>query len=92
MTDFVQDWLEQNRFDPSYLPALYDKLYFEGDNGLRKLTNYVVLLLLATIISTYGVTSASTATVIGAMLVAPLMTPIMGATLALVTAQEVRFL
>ena len=48
------------------------------------------MLLLATVISTYGVTSDSTATVIGAMLVAPLMTPIMGATLALVTGKETR--
>lgn len=92
MSDWLQQWREQNRFDPAYLPALNDKLYFEGDQRLRKLTNYVVLLALATIIATYGVTSASTATVIGAMLVAPLMTPIMAATLALVTAQEGRFL
>ena len=92
MTDFVQNWLEQNRFDPAYIPTLADKLYFSGDHALRKLTNYIVLLALSTVISTYGVTSASTATVIGAMLVAPLMTPIMGATLALVTAREVRFL
>jgi uncharacterized hydrophobic protein (TIGR00271 family) len=60
--------------------------------ALRKLTNYTVLLLLATVISTYGVTSGSTATVIGAMLVAPLMTPIMGTTFALVLGQERRAL
>ena len=90
MLDLIQEWYEQNKFDPSILPEIYGKLYFEGDKRLRKLTNYVVMLLLATVISTYGVTSDSTATVIGAMLVAPLMTPIMGVTLALVTGKEDR--
>ena len=90
MLDVTLDWFEQNKFDYSILPDIYNKLYFEGEMRLRKLTNYTVMLLLATVISTYGVTSDSTATVIGAMLVAPLMTPIMGATLALVSGKERR--
>ena len=84
MIAWLQEWYQQNRFDSTYLPEIEDKLYFRGDDALRKATNYAVLLLLATVIATYGVTGASTATVIGAMLVAPLMTPIMGSTLALV--------
>jgi uncharacterized hydrophobic protein (TIGR00271 family) len=83
MAELFQEWLKQNQFDRAYFPEMVDKLHFEGDLALRKLTNYFVLLLLATVIATFGVTSASTATVIGAMLVAPLMTPIMGTTLAL---------
>lgn len=90
MTDLVQEWFRQNQFDRSYFPEIVDKLYFEGDLALRKLTNYVVLLLLATVIATYGLSSASTATVIGAMLVAPLMTPIMATTLALAVGDEKR--
>jgi uncharacterized hydrophobic protein (TIGR00271 family) len=90
IVDLTQAWFDQNRFDPDYLPEIINKLYFEGDLALRRLTSYTVLLLLATIISTYGVTSDSTATVIGAMLVAPLMTPIMGTTLALVMGDERR--
>jgi uncharacterized membrane protein len=43
-----------------------------------------VLLILATVIATYGVLSGSTATVIEAMIVAPLMSPIMATTAALV--------
>jgi uncharacterized hydrophobic protein (TIGR00271 family) len=42
------------------------------------------LLLLATVIATYGVLSNSTATVIGAMIVAPLMGPMMAITSAVV--------
>ena len=84
MLDLIQEWYEQNRFDPSILPDIYGKLYFEGDKRLRRLTNYVVMLMLATVISTYGITSDSTATVIGAMLVAPLMTPILASSVAIV--------
>jgi uncharacterized hydrophobic protein (TIGR00271 family) len=43
-----------------------------------------VLLVLASVIATAGVVADSTATVIGAMIVAPLMTPILGIALAVV--------
>jgi len=48
------------------------------------LTNFFTLLLLATVIATYGVLSNSTATVIGAMIVAPLMGPMVATTSAVV--------
>jgi uncharacterized hydrophobic protein (TIGR00271 family) len=84
-TDRVpSEWLAKNRFDPGYLPEMEGKLFFEGERRLRSITNYIVLLTLATVIATYGVISSSTATVIGAMIIAPLMTPIMATTLAIV--------
>lgn len=46
--------------------------------------SYLVLLLLSTLIATFGLLSNSTATVIGAMIVAPLMGPILGIALSLV--------
>lgn len=46
--------------------------------------SYVVLLMLSTLIATFGLISNSTATVIGAMIVAPLMGPILGIALSLV--------
>ena len=49
-----------------------------------------MLLFLATVIATMGVLGRSTATVIGAMIVAPLMTPIMATTAALLTGQTER--
>ena len=79
----LSEWVEKNRFDPAYLPEMEKKLFFEGENRLRSMTNYIVLLTLATVIATYGVISGSTATVIGAMIIAPLMTPIMATTLAI---------
>jgi uncharacterized hydrophobic protein (TIGR00271 family) len=61
-----------------------DQLFFEGPKARHKLSRFWVLLVLAAIIAGAGVVSDSTATVIGAMIVAPLMTPILGIVLALV--------
>jgi uncharacterized hydrophobic protein (TIGR00271 family) len=84
------DWAAKNRFSPTYLPVMEGQLFFEGEGRIRAITNYVVLLTLATIIATYGVISGSTATVIGAMIIAPLMTPIMATTLAIVLGESPR--
>ncbi|HTY15555.1 MAG TPA: TIGR00341 family protein [Methanoregulaceae archaeon] len=69
--------LKTDRFNTEYIPAFEDKLFFEGEKRPRKIANFSVLLGLATVIATYGIITDSTATVIGAMIVAPLMTPIM---------------
>jgi len=69
--------LEVGRFDSDYISIFENKLFFEGGKRTRKIVNFTVLLLLATVIATYGVITDSTATVVGAMIVAPLMTPIM---------------
>jgi uncharacterized hydrophobic protein (TIGR00271 family) len=79
-------------FDHDYLPAFEDKLFIEGSQSARRLTNFFTLLLFATVIATYGVLSGSTATVIGAMIVAPLMGPIMATTAAVVMGSSQRAL
>ncbi len=79
-------------FDSAYLPAFEDKLFIEGAQAPRRLTNFFTLLIFATIIATYGVLSGSTATVIGAMIVAPLMGPIMATTAAVVMGSSHRAL
>ena len=71
-------------FDPGYLPAFEDKLFIEGPQTARRRTDFFALLLFATVIATYGILSNSTATVIGAMLIAPLMGPMMATTAAVV--------
>ena len=63
---------------------LYDKVFFEGEAGPRRLSRFFTLMGFATAIAAYGIIADSTAVVIGAMLVAPLMTPLMGTSLALV--------
>ncbi|MEH6583372.1 MAG: TIGR00341 family protein [Halioglobus sp.] len=55
-----------------------------GPDSTAKISQFWILLTLAGIIATAGVAADSVATVIGAMIVAPLMTPILGVALALV--------
>jgi uncharacterized hydrophobic protein (TIGR00271 family) len=76
--------IEDNRITPEDVPALEAKLFFEGDKRLIRLERYAVLLFLSTIIATYGVIGDSVAIVIGAMIIAPLMRPIMATAAALV--------
>lgn len=64
-------------FAPNYLEAFARKMFISGPQSARRLTNFFVLLLLAAVIATFGLISDSTASVIGAMIVAPLMGPIM---------------
>ena len=67
------------------LPELQDELFLDTGEVSRKLSRFWVLLVLAATIATAGILTESTATVIGAMIVAPLGTPIMGMGLAVVT-------
>lgn len=61
-----------------------DALFIEKSWKSPSASKFWVLLVLATIIATAGVIADSTASVIGAMIVAPLMTPILGIALATV--------
>jgi uncharacterized membrane protein len=58
------------------IKRMRDQLFFEGPERNRRLSRYWLLLPLSAVIASAGVVSDSTATVIGAMIVAPLMTPI----------------
>jgi len=61
------------------------ELLFDGAERGRKLSRFWSLLALAAVIATAGVVGDSTATVIGAMIVAPLMTPILGVVYSVVS-------
>ena len=70
-----------------------DRLYITANpDSARKWSAFWVLLVLASIIASAGVVADSTAAVIGAMIVAPLMTPILGTALALVLADRTHLL
>lgn len=84
------DLFEENKFTPEDVPAFENKLFFEGERRQPYLVRFTVLLLLSTIIATYGVINGSTATVIGAMIIAPLMTPIMAEAASIVMGQRNR--
>ena len=66
------------------ITRMRDQLFFEGTARDRRLSRFWLLLPLSAVIASAGVVSNSTATVIGAMIVAPLMTPILGIVLAVV--------
>ena len=73
------------RVDGADIVRMRQQLFFDGDDAGRKLSRFWMLLLLAAVIASAGVIGDSTATVIGAMIVAPLMTPILGIVLAVVS-------
>ncbi len=80
----LRDIIDDNRFKSGDIPKLEDKLFWEGAKCRINIERYAVLLFLSTIIATYGVLGDSTATVIGAMIIAPLMMPIIATAAALV--------
>lgn len=69
-----------------------DAVFFEGEEAPRRWSRFWLLLVLSSIIAAAGVVADSDATVIGAMIVAPLMTPILGIVLATVLGDHVNLL
>lgn len=62
-----------------------ENVFFEGADASIRFSRFWLLLCLAAVIASSGLVGNATATVIGAMIVAPLMTPILGVVLATVT-------
>ena len=64
--------------DSSEVARVRDILLFEEPRLQKRLVRFSALLILAAAIATYGLIGDSVASVIGAMIIAPLMLPIMG--------------
>lgn len=71
---------------PADLDRMADALLLPGGWRGRASSRFWVLLTLAAVIASAGLIADSTATVIGAMIVAPLMTPILGTAFAIALA------
>lgn len=71
------------------LARMRANLLYDGPNRATRLSRFWTLLILAAVIASAGVVADSTATVIGAMIVAPLMVPILGTVLSIVTTDRV---
>jgi uncharacterized hydrophobic protein (TIGR00271 family) len=82
--EILRNVIDDNKFTPENVPLFEAKLFFEGDKRRINRERFAVLLFLSTVIATYGVLGDSTATVIGAMIIAPLMIPIMATAAGLV--------
>ncbi len=77
-------WLRERPKDADDRRALYAKLLFEGPTLRRRLARFAILMAFASVIASMGVITDSTAVVIGAMLIAPLMTPLMATSMSLI--------
>ncbi|TET55228.1 MAG: DUF389 domain-containing protein [Anaerolineales bacterium] len=66
-----------SQVDPSVRREVFGSLFFTGPKSRPYLVRFSTLLSLSVIIATYGILSDSAAVVIGAMLIAPLMTPVL---------------
>ncbi len=82
--EIIWDWVRTNDIGNQRREGLAETLYFENPGRAPKLTAWWTMLLLSVAIATFAVLQDSTAVVIGAMLIAPLMTPILGLAGALV--------
>ena len=87
----VLNWLHQRDMGGEDRRAVIDKIIFEGDAAKgAHLSRFVVLMVFSTAIATFGINADSTAVVIGAMLIAPLMIPIMATSASLLMGWPVR--
>jgi uncharacterized hydrophobic protein (TIGR00271 family) len=74
------------------LEKMKNQVFFLYPDRNTRLSGFWLLMILSSIIATSGVGSDSSATVIGAMIVAPLMTPILGTMLGIVIGDGRNFL
>jgi uncharacterized hydrophobic protein (TIGR00271 family) len=81
---YVKRWLSERDVGDQMREEVIDNLYFEAPGSTQKQVGFWVLLVLSTTIATLAILADSTAVVIGAMLVAPLMTPILGVSAGIV--------
>ena len=78
VSQIVRDWMMLQDVGDNRRDEIDDGLYFEQPDRTNKVVAWWVMLLLSVAIATFGILQDSTAVVIGAMLIAPLMTPIIG--------------
>jgi uncharacterized hydrophobic protein (TIGR00271 family) len=78
MLESVGTLLHGDPVDASEVKRLRDLVLFEKPDLQKKLVKFFCLLILSSGIATYGLLGNSVAAVIGAMIIAPLMMPIMG--------------
>jgi len=83
-TRLIGLWLNDRSRSVNDRQGLYDKILYEGPVTSRRLARFFTLMGFASVIASMGVITDSTAVVIGAMLIAPLMTPLMGMAISLV--------
>jgi uncharacterized hydrophobic protein (TIGR00271 family) len=84
VSQLIIDWIESRDVGSERRDQIGDALFIEEPERAAKLTSWWVMMLLSVAIATFGILQDSTAVVIGAMLIAPLMTPILGSAAGIV--------
>lgn len=84
ITSYLKKWFSERDVGDTMREDVVDSLFFENPGATQKQVGFWVLLVLSVAIATLGIIADSTAVVIGAMLVAPLMTPIMAVSVGIV--------
>ncbi|WP_152670733.1 DUF389 domain-containing protein [Rubrobacter aplysinae] len=74
------------------LEHMRNSVFFHGPDVRHRLSRFWILITLSAIIAAAGVVADSAATVIGAMIVAPLMTPVLGTVLSVVLADRLNLI
>jgi uncharacterized hydrophobic protein (TIGR00271 family) len=92
VSQIVRDWAMRQDIGDVHRDEIDSGLFFEQPDRTNKLAAFWVMLLLSVTIATLGILQNSTAVVIGAMLIAPLMTPIIGAAAAAVNGWQTRIM
>lgn len=80
----VTYWLSSQEMDAAEASEVDSRVFLHIGSLSTRAWRFAILMLLATTIATFGIATDSTAVVIGAMLVAPLMTPILGISAGLI--------
>lgn len=84
----VAYWLSRHEMDAAAADQVEDRVFLHRHRAKESITRFSILMALATSIATFGIATDSTAVVIGAMLVAPLMTPILGTAAGLINGKS----
>lgn len=78
----VIDTLAGGTITSKTLRKVKDALFFDRGNVRQKYSRYLIMLALSSVIATGGVVADSTAVVVGGMIIAPLMTPMLAIALS----------
>lgn len=79
----LTSWIDGLGARPQERAAVFDQVCFEGPDSPSRVLRFALVMTFASVISAMGVLADSTAVVVGAMLIAPLISPMMGMGLSL---------
>ena len=86
----AKDGTRRKSLSPEQRREILNQLFFEGEAHMPYVKQFYLLLALSALIASLGLVRSSSAVVIGAMLLSPLMTPILAFTASLVMGWPVR--